>query len=433
MTDVFISYSRKDKIFVQTLHDALKASHRETWVDWENIPKGTEWWREIEAGIEGANTFIFVISPDSVASSVCGDEINYAIKNGKRFLPIVRRDVDFGQFEEINPSHQALKAHNWLFFREEDNFEQSFAGLVISLETDIDYVQQHTEILREAKKWENNQRNDSFLLQGEELAGAEKWLEEAEQRLKASELSLESDKKNPNPLLTEQQRNFILKSRENEDAKAKAERILREAKEKADRRTKISVIFLAVSLIGALIATAIAGTQTKIAQEKTKKADEAVNRAETVKQELSAKSKELEGVEKKRKAVEAKANQAENKLKLAGKNLTLAQGKLSLAQRQQQHAQKDAEKARQDKSLAQASLDRANHALIQANTNLQAAKEQKAKATTDLETAKLEKRRVEQQKADTELQRQATAIDVKAIQSEALVNQEKPFDGLLLA
>ena len=282
MTDVFISYSRKDKAFVQTLHDALIASHRETWIDWENIPKGTKWWQEIEAGIEGANTFVFVISPDSVASSVCGDEINHAIKNGKRFLPIVRRDVPFSQFEEINSAHQELKAHNWLFFREEDNFEQSFADLVKSLETDIDYVQQHTEILREAKKWEHNQRNDSFLLQGEELAGAEKWLEEAEQRLKASESVLETErKKDPNPLLTEQQRNFIRKSRENEDAN---------------------------------------------------------NRAEIVTQELSAKSQELENVGKKRKEVEAKAKQAENKLVLVGKNLKLAQGKLTLAQQQQQQA-----------------------------------------------------------------------------------------------
>ncbi|WP_421657227.1 toll/interleukin-1 receptor domain-containing protein [Leptothermofonsia sp. ETS-13] len=38
MTDVFISYSRKDKDFVKTLHTALANHNREAWVDWQDIP-----------------------------------------------------------------------------------------------------------------------------------------------------------------------------------------------------------------------------------------------------------------------------------------------------------------------------------------------------------------------------------------------------------
>jgi hypothetical protein len=76
--DVFISYSRRDKAFVETLDAALKSLNRDPWVDWEDIYKGEEWWKAIQRGIESANTFIFVISPDSVASRVCRDEVNYA-------------------------------------------------------------------------------------------------------------------------------------------------------------------------------------------------------------------------------------------------------------------------------------------------------------------------------------------------------------------
>ena len=94
MSDVFISYSRKNSEFVRILHEALEKSNRETWVDWEGIAKGTEWWKEIEEGIEGADTFVFVISPDSVASTVCQDEINHAVKHNKQILPIVYRDAD---------------------------------------------------------------------------------------------------------------------------------------------------------------------------------------------------------------------------------------------------------------------------------------------------------------------------------------------------
>ena len=37
MTDVFISYAREDRRFVQRLHDALANEGRQSWVDWEGI------------------------------------------------------------------------------------------------------------------------------------------------------------------------------------------------------------------------------------------------------------------------------------------------------------------------------------------------------------------------------------------------------------
>lgn len=95
MTDVFISYSRKDKAFVQVLNQALIESKYDAWIDWENIPLTADWWAEIEAGIEAADTFIFVISPDSIASQVCGQEIDHAVANNKRLMPIVRRGREF--------------------------------------------------------------------------------------------------------------------------------------------------------------------------------------------------------------------------------------------------------------------------------------------------------------------------------------------------
>jgi hypothetical protein len=36
MTDIFISYSRKDKVFTQLLHAALEAIGREAWIDWQD-------------------------------------------------------------------------------------------------------------------------------------------------------------------------------------------------------------------------------------------------------------------------------------------------------------------------------------------------------------------------------------------------------------
>ena len=47
MTDVFISYSRKDKDFVQRLVSTLEDQKRDVWVDFEDIPFASQWWDDI--------------------------------------------------------------------------------------------------------------------------------------------------------------------------------------------------------------------------------------------------------------------------------------------------------------------------------------------------------------------------------------------------
>ena len=94
MTGVFISYSRRDKDFVGKLRDALSARKYDVWVDWKDIPPSTEWLNEIRGGIDGADAFIYLISPDSVSSEVCARELGHAVEQHKRIIPVVRRDPD---------------------------------------------------------------------------------------------------------------------------------------------------------------------------------------------------------------------------------------------------------------------------------------------------------------------------------------------------
>src|SRR5512139_3513853 len=100
MAKVFVSYSRKDIDFAKRLTGELQKSNLDFWIDWEGIPPTVDWWREIEKGIEESDAFIFLISPDSVNSKVCGQEIDYAVKNGKRLIPIVIREANAS---EIHP------------------------------------------------------------------------------------------------------------------------------------------------------------------------------------------------------------------------------------------------------------------------------------------------------------------------------------------
>ncbi len=171
MTDLFISYSRKDLPFVQRLYDQLKAANRDIWIDLEDIPPTADWMREIETGIEGANTFVFVISPDSVVSQVCKQELEYAVKNNKRLIPILHRDVP-----DRSLIHPSLASHNWLFFRETDSFERSYNWLVDALDTDLSFVRMHTRLLVRAVEWDDRKKDNSFLLRGIDLVDAENWL-----------------------------------------------------------------------------------------------------------------------------------------------------------------------------------------------------------------------------------------------------------------
>jgi hypothetical protein len=110
--EVFISYSRKDAAFVRRLDEALKSRGREAWVDWEDIRPTEEFMQAIYAAIEGADTFIFVLTPDSVVSVACGQEIAHAAANNKRMVPIVARDV------KANTVPEALAKLEWIFTAE---------------------------------------------------------------------------------------------------------------------------------------------------------------------------------------------------------------------------------------------------------------------------------------------------------------------------
>lgn len=169
--DVFISYSRKDKAFVESLDAAFRKIGRDPWVDWDDIHKGEDWWISIKRGIEAADTFLFVVSPDSVASKVCWDEIEYATQCHKRFLPIVRREGFDAQ--QLHPS---ISRHNWLFFRETDNLKTAFQELLQTLDTDLDHVSAHTRLLVRSLEWQTKGHDSSYLLRGSDLQEANQWL-----------------------------------------------------------------------------------------------------------------------------------------------------------------------------------------------------------------------------------------------------------------
>ena len=169
-TSAFISYSRKDREFVQRLHAALAARGKSGWVDWEGIPPSAAWLEEIHAAIDAVQAFLFVLSPDSVKSQVCGAEVAYARSRGKRLIPVICREVEEGGVPE------ELARVNWVLLRPQDDFERGVAALVQVIDTDLDWVRLHTRLLIRAQRWTEQAHDRSTLLRGRELKQAEDWL-----------------------------------------------------------------------------------------------------------------------------------------------------------------------------------------------------------------------------------------------------------------
>lgn len=171
MAKVFISYSRKDIEFAKRLTAELQKCELDFWIDWEGIPPTVDWWKEIEKGIEEADAFIFLISPDSSSSKVCGRELDHAIKNGKRLIPLVIRDTN-----DVPPQLHHL---NWIMFRKQDDFPTSFQKLIDGIQTDYEWVHEHTRLLGRAREWDTAGRNSNLLLRGPDLDNAQSWLARA--------------------------------------------------------------------------------------------------------------------------------------------------------------------------------------------------------------------------------------------------------------
>lgn len=85
---VFISYSHKDEELVYHEICWLQAQGINVWYDTTGIGLGREWSDEIASAIQGAEWFVYFISPESVASEHCRRELNFAQAEGCSVIAI---------------------------------------------------------------------------------------------------------------------------------------------------------------------------------------------------------------------------------------------------------------------------------------------------------------------------------------------------------
>ena len=108
MADVFVSYSRSDSELVNRLVERLRERGKDVWVDVEGIRDAEVFPAALRRAVEGSDGFVFVISPDSVASPFCEQEVDHAVELNKRIVPLAFRGVPDEQIPE------GIRVRNWI-------------------------------------------------------------------------------------------------------------------------------------------------------------------------------------------------------------------------------------------------------------------------------------------------------------------------------
>lgn len=190
-----MSYSRKDDSKAEIIINALQKYNVVTWVDKQDVPKGEEITPSLFQGIDESTVFVFLISPDSVESDWCKQEIEYAKKN-KKIVPVYIAETQQDRIPE------SIKSRNYVFCRDNlDNFEQSIHEIYDAIRFDYEWANYHTHLRNKMLAWQRNNQRESWLLHGEEIKDAENRVFKAKQKkldppfTKQLDLFIESSKK----------------------------------------------------------------------------------------------------------------------------------------------------------------------------------------------------------------------------------------------
>ncbi len=168
---VFVSYSRKDMAFAQMMVGALTERGFDAFLDKTDIAPGEPWKERLAGLIATADTVVFSVSPDSVASPICAWELEESTRLGKRLIPVVARRIADAD------APPALGRLNWVFLTESDDQDAALAALDTALHTDLAWVREHTRLGELARHWDEQGRRKGATLRGADLEAAERWLD----------------------------------------------------------------------------------------------------------------------------------------------------------------------------------------------------------------------------------------------------------------
>ena len=288
---VFVSYSRDDLNFSDQLDAALNAYGFECIIDRQDISGGEDWKRRLGNLISEADTVVFVLSPTSARSEICAWEVEEAARLSKRILPVNCRPL-----KGASPPPR-LRNLNYIFFHADpkapgSGFGTGLAKLVAALNTDFDWLREHTRYLQRATEWDRGGRPTNRLLSGDDIADAKAWLARRPKNapeptalhldfIRASEGEAEAR----SSAQRKQLEAMAAAQAERETALHEAEEALKQAADAQRKRATIrNIAFVIVSILAVLAGSLYwnAAQQRKVAEEQRAVAEEQKKQADHI-------------------------------------------------------------------------------------------------------------------------------------------------------
>ncbi len=84
---VFICYAHDERDTVVEQIDWLRSQGFTVWFD-EAIEAGSRWSDDLARAVEGCSAFLYVLSPRSVSSRYCLDEVHFALECSRPIVPV---------------------------------------------------------------------------------------------------------------------------------------------------------------------------------------------------------------------------------------------------------------------------------------------------------------------------------------------------------
>jgi formylglycine-generating enzyme required for sulfatase activity len=92
-TRLFVSHSTQDNIWCRELVAALKAAGYDIWYDEQGLTGGAVWIETLQREVQTRDVFVFVLTPDSWASSWCQEELRLALSTQRTILPVMLKQT----------------------------------------------------------------------------------------------------------------------------------------------------------------------------------------------------------------------------------------------------------------------------------------------------------------------------------------------------
>lgn len=173
MLKVFISYSRRDLEFTEQLCAGLEALSYVIEIDRRGIHGAERWEDRLGQLIRESDSVVFVLTPTSASSEVCRWELERAIAQHKRVVPVLAAPLG-----KVQPP-DALRDLNYIHCYPETSVPGSgwghgLARLHAALSVDIEWIREHTRIAEMSRRWQATAAPD-LLARGAELDGFLRW------------------------------------------------------------------------------------------------------------------------------------------------------------------------------------------------------------------------------------------------------------------